>query len=144
MSRELNICIKKTISRCSRNNYLTYNRIETAKKQTNSSKFLLCILVVPFLLFSSPLQEISASAGAFAALRRDGRVVTWGDPEDGADCDLGGRGRRWERTVYLFIFWSPQVVNANFAEFSRGVSRIVCRCLQIYIIYIYITKNIKI
>ena len=32
------------------------------------------------------MQQVEASDGAFAALRGDGRVVTWGDPAQGADC----------------------------------------------------------
>ena len=31
------------------------------------------------------VQEVVASAGAFAALLSNGRIVTWGDPEKGGD-----------------------------------------------------------
>ena len=31
------------------------------------------------------VQQIAANKGAFAALRTDGTVVTWGDPEYGGD-----------------------------------------------------------
>lgn len=31
------------------------------------------------------VQEVVASAGAFAALLSNGRVITWGDPEKGGD-----------------------------------------------------------
>ena len=31
------------------------------------------------------VHRIHAASGAFAAVRRDGRVVTWGDPRGGGD-----------------------------------------------------------
>lgn len=31
------------------------------------------------------VQEVHASSGAFAAIRADGRVVTWGHPLSGGD-----------------------------------------------------------
>ena len=33
----------------------------------------------------SDLHRIHAASGAFAAVRNDGRVVTWGDPWGGGD-----------------------------------------------------------
>ena len=32
------------------------------------------------------MQKLQAARNAFAAIREDGSVVAWGDPENGGDC----------------------------------------------------------
>lgn len=71
---------------------------------------------VIFSRWSSPsqdelfeVQEICATHRAFAARRRDGRVVTWGSDSDGGDSsavqDGGVGGARWTRLVLGRPFW---------------------------------------
>ena len=35
---------------------------------------------------STPFEDIECAATSFAAIRADGEIVTWGEPEAGGDC----------------------------------------------------------
>ena len=68
-----------------KNHIFAYQRLYFFLMIHSSSKFL-SLSITLFKLLLEDISEIQATSSAFAALRRDGSVVAWGDEENGGDC----------------------------------------------------------